>query len=277
MARFREDSELDLMKQNIASLQTGKQDAGSYAPSSHTHAISDVTGLQAALDEKPTLDSSGHVPISLLPAIAITSIQSAANQTAMLALTAQMGDVVIRTDENNTYIHNGGTSGTMADYTALLFPTAAVSSVHGRTGVVAAASGDYNTSQVTESTNLYFTNQRAQAAAKMISGVTVKTGAFPVVKKATVASGNAVFHLTDDGTSTGAALFPNGVDLDSVQLCAVDGTAPCSYGAPALSNSNKTLTVAVNKAVGVTVLGITVLGSPTAANGTEVRLLAFGN
>jgi hypothetical protein len=39
-----------------------------------------------------------------------------------------------------------------------------VSSVFGRTGVVTAQSGDYNTSQVTESGNLYFTNARAQNA-----------------------------------------------------------------------------------------------------------------
>lgn len=39
-----------------------------------------------------------------------------------------------------------------------------VSSVFGRTGAVIAVSGDYNTSQVTEVTNLYFTNARAIAA-----------------------------------------------------------------------------------------------------------------
>ncbi|MDD5738714.1 MAG: hypothetical protein PHY72_02180, partial [Candidatus Pacebacteria bacterium] len=39
-----------------------------------------------------------------------------------------------------------------------------VSSVFGRTGAVVAASGDYTTTQVTEGTNLYFTNARAQAA-----------------------------------------------------------------------------------------------------------------
>ena len=39
-----------------------------------------------------------------------------------------------------------------------------VSSVFGRTGAVTAQSGDYNTSQVTENTNLYFTNARAIAS-----------------------------------------------------------------------------------------------------------------
>lgn len=39
-----------------------------------------------------------------------------------------------------------------------------VSSVFGRTGAVVATSGDYNTLQVTENTNLYFTNARARTA-----------------------------------------------------------------------------------------------------------------
>ena len=42
--------------------------------------------------------------------------------------------------------------------------TDAVTSVFGRTGAVTAQSGDYNTLQVTENTNLYFTNQRARYA-----------------------------------------------------------------------------------------------------------------
>jgi hypothetical protein len=40
------------------------------------------------------------------------------------------------------------------------YDTAPVTSVFGRTGAVIAVSGDYNTSQVTENTNLYFTNAR---------------------------------------------------------------------------------------------------------------------
>jgi len=39
-----------------------------------------------------------------------------------------------------------------------------VLSVFGRTGAVVAANGDYTTSQVTEGTNLYFTNSRARTA-----------------------------------------------------------------------------------------------------------------
>jgi|APSaa5957512535_1039671.scaffolds.fasta_scaffold00269_6 hypothetical protein len=68
--------------------------------------------------------------------IALTTVQVAANQTAQLALTAQEGDIVVRSDENKTYCHNGGTAGTMADYTLLATPTDTVLSVNGDTGAV---------------------------------------------------------------------------------------------------------------------------------------------
>lgn len=81
-------------------------------------------------------DVTGTLPVGNMSATALTTVQTAANQSAHLALTAQEGDVVVRTDENKTYMHNGGTAGTMADYTLLATPTDAVTSVNGNTGVV---------------------------------------------------------------------------------------------------------------------------------------------
>ncbi len=86
--------------------------SGVYANASHSHGVAD------------------------LPAIALTTVQTTSTQVLMLALTAQEGDVVIRSDENKTYIHNGGTAGTMDDFTVLATPTDAVTSVDGNTGVV---------------------------------------------------------------------------------------------------------------------------------------------
>ena len=81
-------------------------------------------------------DVTGTLPVSNMAATALTTVQTAADQSAHLALTAQEGDVVVRSDENKTYMHNGGTAGTMADYTLLATPTDAVTSVNGNTGVV---------------------------------------------------------------------------------------------------------------------------------------------
>ena len=81
-------------------------------------------------------DVTGTLPVGNMAATALTTVQTAANQTAHLALTAQEGDVVVRSDENKTYMHNGGSAGSMADYTLLATPTDAVTSVNGNTGVV---------------------------------------------------------------------------------------------------------------------------------------------
>src|SRR6478609_284708 len=49
-------------------------------------------------------------------------------------------------------------------------PSGGVSSVFGRTGAVTAQSGDYTTAQVTENTNLYYTDARARASNSFTSG-----------------------------------------------------------------------------------------------------------
>lgn len=82
------------------------------------------------------LDSSGQISSAQLPAIAITSVYTVASQAAQLALTAQEGDVAVRTDESKSYIKNTGTAGTMADWTLLQTPLDVVLSVNGNTGAV---------------------------------------------------------------------------------------------------------------------------------------------
>jgi len=73
--------------------------------------------------------------------------------------------------------------------------TDAVTSVFGRTGAVVATSGDYTTTQVTEGTNLYFTDARARGA---ISLTTTGT------------SGAATYNST-----TGVLNVPNYADTDT--------------------------------------------------------------
>lgn len=107
---------------------------------------------------------------------------------------------------------------------------------------------------------------------QLVVGTAVKTGAFPVIKSAVVASGNLVLQLTDDNTSTGIALAPNGeVELDSLVCTTTDTGIILQPGLPVLSNGNKTLTIPMLKSVAVTVLGISVLGAQVAANGETVK------
>lgn len=94
------------------------------------------------------LDAGGKVPSSQLPALALTDIWTVASEAEQLALTAQEGDIAIRTDLNKSYAHNGGTAGTMADWSLLLTPTDAVLSIFGRTGAVVAQTNDYAWGQI---------------------------------------------------------------------------------------------------------------------------------
>ncbi|ASL01751.1 hypothetical protein [Xanthomonas citri] len=85
-----------------------------------------------------SLGADGKVVVAQLPAIAITETFVVGSQAAQLALTAQEGDVAVRTDLSKSYIKNSGTAGTMADWTELLSPSGgSVLSVNARTGAVA--------------------------------------------------------------------------------------------------------------------------------------------
>ena len=84
----------------------------------------------------------GKVPLSQLPAIAITDTYVVASQAAMLAVSAQTGDVAVRTDESVTYILAGSDPSVLSDWQELLSPPDSVSSVDGLTGTVV-LSGTY--------------------------------------------------------------------------------------------------------------------------------------
>ncbi|MBR52203.1 hypothetical protein CMK19_00365, partial [Candidatus Poribacteria bacterium] len=121
--------------QGSTNIHTGNYTNTTYTSSDFTH--DDLTGFVANEHIDWTVSSQGTIHSTNIPAIALTTVQTAANQTAHLALTAEEGDVVVRSDENKSYVHNGGSAGDMTDYTLLATPTDAVLSVDGATGAVA--------------------------------------------------------------------------------------------------------------------------------------------
>lgn len=52
---------------------------------------------------------------------AFGNVYTVASEAAMIAATSTAGDLVVRTDVSKTFIHNGGTTGTAADFTELQF------------------------------------------------------------------------------------------------------------------------------------------------------------
>jgi hypothetical protein len=75
--------------------------------------------------------TDGKLSDSVLPAIAITDTFVVASQSAMLALTAETGDVAIRTDINSTFILSAGPASTLSNWKELLTPADGVQSVSG--------------------------------------------------------------------------------------------------------------------------------------------------
>lgn len=87
----------------------------------------------------PVLDGDGLLDTSVLPAVAIIDVFAVANQAAMLALTAQQGDVAIRSDLNKSFVLATNSPSTLADWKELLTPTDAVLAVAGLTGSISAS------------------------------------------------------------------------------------------------------------------------------------------
>lgn len=138
----------------------------------------------------------------------------------------------------------------------------AVNSVFGRINAVVATLGDYTSAQVTEgSTNLYFTNARAQAALNVSSPLAYSTGNITIPKATTSVSGYlsstdwTTFNSKGSGTVTNIA-------MTVPSFLAVTGT-PITTGAG---------TFAITSASGLT--ANQVLATPDSATGVvSVRAL----
>lgn len=118
---------------------------------SYKYGDSDLTGFGsaaaktagAAAGNVPVLDANGKLATSVIPPLAISETFVVASQAAMLALTAQRGDIAIRTDESKTYILTvDGGSGTLENWKQILTPDCDVTSVNGKTGAVTLGAAD---------------------------------------------------------------------------------------------------------------------------------------
>lgn len=169
----------------------------------------------------------GKIPTDQLPAIAITEVFVVNSQAQQLALTAQSGDVAVRTDLSQTYVNNGGTAGTMADWTLLQTPTGSVVSVNGQTGAVVLGKSDVGLGNVDNTSDVNKPVSTAQQTAinlrleksQNLNDVANKVTAFTnikqqatdtttgVVELATVAEAQAKTDTVRAVTPAGLATF----------------------------------------------------------------------
>ena len=182
------------------------------------------TGVAAG--DVPVLDGSGKLDTSILPALAISNTFPVATQVAMLALTAEVGDIAVRTDQNKTYILKTAGASTLANWQELLTPTSAVTSVSGKTGAVTLTSADVGLGNVTnESKATMFSSPAftgtptAPTAAAATNTTQVATTAFvtAAVAAKTTITGNAA---TATKLQTGRTI--NGVAFDGTANITID-------------------------------------------------------
>lgn len=107
----------------------------------------------------PVLGSDGKLDSNILPAIAISDTFVVNTQTAMLALSAQVGDVAIRSDLSKCFILKASDPTKLDSWQELLTPVSPVQSVNGKTGVVTLSKSDVGLGNVTnESKATMFTS-----------------------------------------------------------------------------------------------------------------------
>ncbi|UGL61907.1 minor tail protein [Arthrobacter phage EastWest] len=96
----------------------------------------------------------GTVSTAQLPPLAINEVFSpVADQTAMLALTAQRGDMAIRSDNGRTYVLSSDSPSTLADWKEVM-AAGQVQSVAGKSGVVLLVKADVGLGNVDNTSDL---------------------------------------------------------------------------------------------------------------------------
>lgn len=96
----------------------------------------------AAAGNVPVLDENGKLVDSVIPALAIGETTVVTSEAEMLALTAQKGDIAVRSDVSKTYILGGDDPKSLDNWIEFKTPASDVTSVNGKTGVVSLASTD---------------------------------------------------------------------------------------------------------------------------------------
>jgi hypothetical protein len=162
-------------------------------------------------------------------------------------------------------------SGTIALTSNINYP---VTSVFGRTGAVVAASGDYTTTQVTEGTNLYFTDARSRAALSFVAGsgaynsttgvITIPTNNNQITNGAGYITSSALssYLPLTGGTLTGAlngtsATFSSTVQASAYRLTGMTAGSGALYWSSdrvTLANYNASGTVAIETGGGTIAL-----------------------
>lgn len=130
------------------------------------------TATQTAFAAKADL-VGGVIPSSQMPALALTTVNTAASQAAMIALTtsqAQPGDIAVRTDGAGTFILTNNDPSVLSNWTLLSSPTNTVTSVNGHVGSVSLTKNDLSLGNVDNTSDATKNSAVAALTNKVIDG-----------------------------------------------------------------------------------------------------------
>jgi hypothetical protein len=233
-----------------------------------------------------TLDSSGKILTSQLPALAITDTFVVASQTAMLALTAEVGDVAVRTDLSKSYILKTAGASVLANWQELLTPTGYVTYVFGRsTSAIVATTGDYSFSQISGSVAATqmpaFTGDITTTAGAVAT--TIGTNKVTLAKMAQVATGTFLGRTTASTGNVEALTVAQAKSLlaitkSDVGLSAVENTALSTWTGNTAIISIGTLTTGTVPWARLSSVpaNLTSLGGLTFTSSSFVKMTATG-
>ena len=202
--------------------------------------VTDATNVVAALTAGTGITISAGGTVAAGP-LALTTVQTASSQSAHLALTAEEGDIVVRSDENKSYVHNGGSAGTMADYTLLATPTDAVLRVNGQTGAISAA----------QLKSAVIPSQSGNSGKFLTTDAT--NASWATVDALPTQSGNAGKYLTTDATNASWATLDTDSNTTTKGLYEHAHTIAANYSITSGNNALAAGPMTINSGVSVTV------------------------
>ena len=149
-----------------------------------------------------SLDSSGKIPTSQLPPVAIAETYVVNSQAAMLALPSDIGEIAIRTDVSKSFILTASPASTLGNWQELL-TSDAVTSVDGQTGVVDLSGSYVNVTGDTMSGALAMGNNKITGLGTPTNSADAATKNY--VDTAAIAPSNLTGVITSVGPATSIA------------------------------------------------------------------------
>jgi hypothetical protein len=178
------------------------------------------TANKGAASGYASLGSDSKVPASQLPALAITNTTVVSSQSAQLALTAEVGDMAIRSDLSKSFVLRVSPATTFSNWSELLAPTDAVISVNGNTGSVS-----LTTANVADSTDKRYVTDAGLVILGNASGTNTgdNAGVTAVSVTAPIATSGGVTPTISIAAAT--ASIPGSMSAaDKTKLNAISGT-----------------------------------------------------